>query len=143
MDSLPLRHQWLHYSLMLLITCRQELCSSSIIFFIFSGVSQQRKLIGYARMLHEGRSRGTCARPRERRSFFFQFLFLQTGLGFFFEGVQTGLVEAVGTRWSCGTGWASGYLLGPWAPLSSCTTVFVKSNKIKRSNSKKKIQFFR
>ena len=31
MDSLPL-HQWLHYSLMLLITCRQELFSSSIIF---------------------------------------------------------------------------------------------------------------
>ena len=128
MDSLPL-HQWLHYSLIRVI----KNFSAAALSFLFSGVSQQRKLIGYARMLHEGRSRGTCARPRERRSFFFQFLFLQTGIDGAHSLLWQRRVHVVVWNWM-----GLRNLLGPWAPLSSCTTVFVKSNKIKRSNSKKK-----
>ena len=109
MDSLPL-HQWLHYSLIRVI----KNFSAAALSFLFSGVSQQRKLIGYARMLHEGRSRGTCARPRERRSFFFNFFSYRL-----VSMEPTASCGSGGYTWSCGTGWASGICLGLGLPCQA------------------------
>ena len=112
MDSLPL-HQWLHYSLMLLITCRQELFSSSIIFSFLRCQSAEE-----ADRLRPDAPRGQIARhmctPSWTAIFFFNFFSYRL-----VSMEPTVSCGSGGYTWSCGTGWASGICLGLGLPCQA------------------------